>query len=190
MNSTYLEHLERHLGPIGQKIVSADPGARMGFQILSFQGKPFTESTTIVTAGLGGHVMRQASGREIRQELVVCSYRENADVFFAGVIERVARQLVDTHVSLQRGQVIGPRGPLVKGSALEAVVCCSPWYWEESFSRFDGLNPPVMLVWLVPISPGEAEYIRRFGIDAFEVLLAAEEPDLLDLNRSELPIGL
>ncbi|MEV6873316.1 suppressor of fused domain protein [Amycolatopsis sp. NPDC051128] len=44
------------------------------------------------------------------------------------------------------------------------------------------------IVWIVPISRREAEFVSVNGWQRFESLLAEYDPDLLDLHREELPL--
>lgn len=39
---------------------------------------------------------------------------------------------------------------------------------------------------LAPITPDEALFVRRHGVDAFEDLIQAEDPNLLDWRRAPL----
>ena len=104
----------------------------------------------------------------------------------ASVLHAVAAELLEKHVALPRGQVIGPRGPLVPGSSLEAIACLSPWYWPDSFASFQEGSRITVMVWLVPIYPAEAEFIRKAGVDAFEARISEIDPDLLDLRRAPI----
>lgn len=182
----FIGHLEAYLGRVQKRFEPARDEDRRPFQVLSFDGMPFRESTTIVTAGLGAHVLDQPKGPAVRQELVGCAYRAEADERFAGLVDLVGRDMLQSHKAVLRGQVIGPGGPLVRGATVEALLCASPWYWPEGFERYDGMQPPVLIIWLVPITASEAAFVRERGIDAFEELVEKHEPDLLDLQRSPI----
>jgi hypothetical protein len=182
--SNYIEHLEYYLGKVNQTFEPIGLVDKRPFQVLSFRGTPVPEATTIATAGLSGHILEQPRGPKIRQEFVACTYHKNANEEFAGIIDHVGRQILLEHKALLRGEVLGPAGPIVPGSTLEALLCASPWYWEDDgFSRYSGLTPAVLIVWLVPISCDEANFIQNNGIDVFEDLIAKREPDLFDLGR-------
>jgi len=67
-SSPLLGHLEQSLGP-------ARTGARYAiggdaFEIVTFAERPARGCTTYATVGLGDHVLAQASGSPLRQELL------------------------------------------------------------------------------------------------------------------------
>lgn len=180
---SYIDYLEAHLGPIRRRF-SARPGSpEASVGLLAFDESPFPEATTLVTCGLSHHVVEQERGQQIRQEFVMCGFSERISSGFANVLDRVASQFLELHQPVKRGQVIGPRGPLVKGATVEALVCATPWYWKDSFSCFEQVVPPVVMVWLVPVTREESCFINLHGLDAFEQIVDDEEIDLLDLKR-------
>lgn len=180
---SYIDHIEAHLGPIRRKFSGPIGKLEAATGLLSFEGRPFDEATTVLTCGLSHHPLEQDSGRGIRQELVMCGFTESVGSEFANVLDRVSSDFLEIHKPLKRGQVIGPRGPLLKGASVEALVCAEPWYWEDSFGYFDQVDPPIVIVWLIPVTPDEAFFIRERGLDAFEKIIDDEGIDLLDFTR-------
>jgi hypothetical protein len=116
------------------------------------------------------------------------AYSETVNESLAGVLDVIARELDERHRPLLRGQLIGPRGSVLPESCLEAFIAMNPWYWDDEFSYFGDVDPPVYVVWLIPITRGEAEYVRHQGIDAFEAVIDDQDPDLLDLYRDSMSL--
>jgi hypothetical protein len=88
---------------------------------------------------------------------------------------------------MERGEVFGPSGPIIKDSALTSVLATLPVFLPDSAVFYPG-TPPTVLVWLLPLSSAEAALARRVGPKRFEQLLEemAESVDLYDLYRPEV----
>ena len=170
-----IEHLEARLGTItgGWK--------HDGYQVAEFGSGWFA------TIGLSRHALHsRRSGRHLRLELIVGGHPAD---FLPDLLGQVADEVLTSGDALLRGDVVGPRGPLVPGSALEAWYAASPVYQDDEFAAVDLPDGArAAIVWLVPISVGEAAYRASHGWKAFEDELARHDPDLLDLGRTELPV--
>ncbi len=169
-----IEHLEDRLGQI------TEGRQHDGFQVVAF------ESGWFATIGLSRHHLKsRTSGRQLRLELITAGRPAE---FLPGLLGQVADELLASHEALLRGDVIGPRGPLVPGSALEAWYAAAPVYQDDGFAAVDlDDGARAAIVWLVPVSRAEAAYVGSHGWRAFEDELVRHDPDLLDLGRAELP---
>jgi hypothetical protein len=177
-----IEHVERYLGPI-------EAGARLreGVQGAWFRERPFAGSSSFMTLGLSHHVFKQAAGNGIRLELLIACRNEFVESFNPlSILADVSDRVASTHVAPARGTVIGPAGRFSPQFQMEALYCCSPVYFDDGFAEYGGFSEPLVIIWLVPITPEEALYVQESGWDAFEDLLESAEPDLLDLERPSL----
>jgi hypothetical protein len=77
------------------------------------------------------------------------------------VLADVSEQALERHSAPPRGTVIGPRGQFFDESPMEALYCAQPSYFDESLCRFEGFSEPLVFIWLVPITPTEAKFVRR-----------------------------
>jgi hypothetical protein len=175
-----IAHVERELGPIMRGLTS---DRTPGIPVAIIEDRPVPGATAYCTLGLSKHCFHSAAGRKFRQELLGCSWHRFDELAPEAILSAVAEELLATHTALVRGEVIGPRGPLVAGSALEALYCSQPVYFSDALATFAGSEPATVFVWLVPISAAEARYVADRGWSAFEDHLVARDPDLLDLLR-------
>jgi len=53
-------------------------------------------------------------------------------------------------------------------------------------ATYEETLPPTVIVWLVPILPAEAAYVRDAGWEQFEDLLERSDVDLFDLQRASV----
>ena len=182
------KHLEDHLGPVQNGREFALPG-QAPFFVVEFADRPTRGARTFATLGLSEHVLAQpAGGSALRQELLFAA--GNADPSEAALLlAAVARDVTASATSLDRGAVLGPHGPLFPGSHLEALYCAPPVYFPDGLAKYGGMTPPVVLVWLVPLTAKEASFASRRGFAAFEALLQEQDPDLLDIQRPEMALG-
>jgi Suppressor of fused protein (SUFU) len=179
------KYLEDHLGPIqnGREFPLPE---REPFSVVQFADRPMRGATTFATLGLSERVLAQpAGGANLRQELLMAAAgnfdKEDMALLLASVVDEVWR----SGLSLDRGAVIGPRGPLFSGSPLEALYCAPPAYFPAGLAMCTLPGTPLVIVWLVPVTAREAAFARE-GFGPFEALLQVQNPNLLDLARGEL----
>jgi hypothetical protein len=143
--------------------------------------------TVFVTGGLSAIALKQETKSEpISQELLFAclgDHRRDVLALLAIIAEQVARR----GTALERGEVLGPAGPVVQGSSLTAFVATLPVFVPDEAVFFPG-DPATVVVWLLPLSTSEAQLARKLGPDRFEQLLTrmAATADLYDLGRSEI----
>ena len=182
-----LGHLLTHLGePIAQAHEDRG-GIELPFLILTFPDQPHKGCLTYVTLGLGRHVFEVPDGGTVRQELLL-SVRDSYHAWnVKGIIACAGEEyLMATHRALLNGEVLGPRGRLWPGSAMEALYCTTPGYFPDSFDRCLTTDPPTVLVSLYPLYREEASALRSLDADDFAELVTRQGIDLLDLKRPAL----
>jgi hypothetical protein len=179
-----IEHLESFLGPLsgGSR---GDETTPEGVQIAWFPDRPFAGVTTLVTVGLSRRHLALPGGNALHQELLMHVPSNGYPDGAAGLLFQVAGEMTRRGAALPHAHVIGPRGPLFPGSTATALVAITPRYLPEAFEvvHIDD-SVPVVMTWLVPITTGEAELIRRDGWGALERAIEAEDPDLSDPTRA------
>lgn len=73
----------------------------------------------------------------IRQELLYAQEGERESYEAAYVLADTAERALDIGRPLPRGQVLGPAGPVLDGSELEAFVCLPPGYFPEGVELYE-----------------------------------------------------
>jgi hypothetical protein len=139
-----------------------------------------------VTTGLSEVSLDQADKGPITQELLfACRGEHDHDV--VGLLGVISEDVANRGRALERGEVIGPAGPIIQSSPLTSVVATLPVFLPDSAVFYPGA-PATMLVWLLPLSSGEAALARKLGSERFESMLdkMAQSADLYDLNRQEI----
>jgi hypothetical protein len=180
------EQLERSLGPIEAGWSEDADGNPIPFQIARFDHVPIG-GVAYATIGLGRFPARsRTSGKLVRLELLLLVHADQAAGPFPSILQQVASQTVLSGHALLRGDVLGPRGPLVSGSPLEALYVTAPVYFPDHFATATERGDPVVIAWLVPVSRKEAEFIADRGWSAFEDLLVEIDPDLTDMGRKSM----
>lgn len=185
-----VEHLERHLGPI-EVGWSADPdGTAMPFHVVRFGNGTGLAAVAFSTLGLSRFGLRSpASGREIWHELLMLVPETLRAGPIPGLLQQVGSSALDSGQALLRGDVLGPHGPLVPGSSMEALYVAMPAYLPDEFASCTEETRPIAIAWLVPISASEAEYVATRGWDEFEDRLVELNPDLTDLHRAPMTLS-
>jgi len=183
-----VEHFERHLGAIEVGWSKSADGVELPFQVVRFKGSIIPGCTAFATVGLSQQPLpSRRSDRDIRHEFVMLVPDRLREGPVPGLLQQVASQVLASESALLRGDVVGPRGPLFAMSRMEALYAAVPVYLPDDFASCeieDGTD--VAIVWLVPISRSEAEYVNGRGWDAFEERLVEVDPDLTDVDRDPL----
>jgi hypothetical protein len=181
--SSFIDHLEAVLGPIAGGVKPGD--AAPSVQIVFFERGPIEGARALATLGLSHHTLALGTaGRTVRQELVMLYREQDGPRTLPGVLHQVAMGALEQHRGFLRGEVIGPRGPLVEGATCEALYVAAPVYFPDELHVFQPeVGDPIVVAWLVPITCSEAHFITHHGWEAFEDRLEARDPDLLALDR-------
>jgi hypothetical protein len=162
---------------------------RCRFKLARFPKGSGSPTVSFATVGLSRHPLRSPSGKDIRQELMVIVPDGLRDGPIPGLLQQIGTEALAAAKPLLRGDVIGPRGKLIEGSMMEAVYAAIPVYLPDDFAVYEGEGEQVVVVWLVPISAGEARYVKTHGWKEFEDRLLESDPDLTDVFRASLPVG-
>jgi Suppressor of fused protein (SUFU) len=180
-------HIEKFCGPIVQGWSCDADGNEMPFQVAQMQGGPIAGTTTYSTLGLSKiPLLARNSDRVIRHELVMLSRSNAIPKNMPSLLQEVAMEAVQRNVAYVRGEVIGPRRSLFRGSTVTALYVAIPVYFPQDFSTVEYDVGRAIFAWLVPITGQEVSLINEIGWDEFETRLAGQDPDLLDFGRPSI----
>lgn len=185
-----IEHLERHCGPIVGGLAGDVEGSKAPFQVVQMLRAPMQGAAVLSTLGLSNHALHTATGKKLRIELVMLHRELDRATNLPGVMQQIGAEVLRSHHGPSRGDVFGPRGPLRPAATVEALYVASPVYFPESFHFYvpDGATAPIVIAWLVPITPAEVRFVRQTGWSQFEKELAKQNPDLLDFRRGSIAL--
>lgn len=189
-----IEHLERRLGPVQGGWNKGPGGEPMPFQIVRCSGGDvLPDVTSYATAGLADHPLPTGDpDRHVHHELLICVDDEQSDGPFPAILQQIAGMLMGGDSALLRGEVLGPYGPVVEGSAMEAFYAAAPVLFDDGFAVVepggDGRRFEIVVIWLAPIGKAEAAFVDERGWEAFEEELVRQQPDLTDLRRPEISL--
>jgi len=183
-----MRHIEAHLGVITRGWTFRPDGSPAPFQVAQCPVGGIRETDAFVTLGLSKYELRSSSsGRPLRLELLAMIRRTEAVGTLPAILQGVGLELLATGRALLRGEVVGPRGPLWGHSKLQALYASSPVYLDDGFASCDlGDGTKCAFVWLMPITTNESAFVTTHGWEAFEDILATENPDLLVSDRDDV----
>lgn len=183
-----IQHFEERLGEIEGGWSRDSDGQAMPFLVVGFPTGSGSGTVSFATLGLGRYPQLAPSGKEIRVELLMIVPARLRDGPIPSLLQQVGMEVLSTGRPLLRGDVIGPRGTLVPGSNMSAMYATLPVYFPDDFAIYDDGGTQIGVIWLVPISTREANYVRSHGWRAFEDRLVEVDPDLTDIFRPSMAI--
>ncbi len=179
-----ITHLEHFLGPISGGWSRSLLGAT--FQVALFESLPIARCSACTTLGMSQQPLAGgARGRAIHQELMMMLRPGKSIERLPALLAEVANEALASGKAILRGEVLGPRDPIWNGSRLVALYATSPVYLPKEFAVCELADEvQCVLVWLVPITLEEVEYVKVHGWLAFEAVLENTNPDLLVVDRN------
>lgn len=182
-----IDHFERRLGRIsGGSAHKID-----GVQIAHYENGRFRDVESWSTLGMSRHILT-VRGTENRYVLeVFLAVRKLPDMGTADMgkcVEWVAGEMVGRHEARIRGDVQKLPSPIHPASVLDHLYFANPVYYDEDFYSVE-LEPDGQsagIVWLIPVGPREAKYVREHGWQRFEEELERVDPNLFDLTRDQM----
>lgn len=178
------KHVDRFCG---KKPSDVRVEASLGVTVAKFSDVPRKGLVTELTIGLSGRRLEQPrGGRPLRHELLTCVDRAYAGLPWVEVLLAVAKGAIEDSKAFERGQVLGPAGALFPEEpavSATALLCSSPAFFPPEFGEFECDGEAIVIVELVPITSGEAEWIRQNGWSSFFDRVNSGEVNILDLRR-------
>ena len=183
-----VEHLEKHLGRIEKGWDRTPDRDDIPFQVIACRGGAHAGVRAFSTLGLSSQGLRSAvSEKVIHQELFLAVPETFGEANLPALLQQVGLEAIEANLAYLRGDVIGPRGPLLDGKTFEALYVAMPVYFPDSFGACrlsDSVT--VVIAWLIPITKREAAFVARQGWGAFEDRLVRTDPNLFDLDRGSI----
>lgn len=179
-----IEHAEKFLGKFSRgwkERPSSD-----GLQVVCFEDAPFETVNSLMTAGLSRHELMISDEKKVRQELILSVSGNDLSEMLVSLLLFICELILGNHKAVLRGQVIRLPTEAAEKLGFGAVYCAIPVMLGDDFATFKGSQPPTVIVWVVPITESEADYIDANGWSKFEDLLEERNPDLFSLGRDSI----
>jgi len=184
---TFLDHLESFLGPAHHVHRAADAeGEVFPFDIAEFQDQPGPGITTYLTVGLSEERFPVPEGGFVRHELLLSVPDAFAGEEGLRLLFHVGEVIRQQPEGISLGLVLDLHGPILPGARSEGFFFYDPMYFPAEFGRVTRHGEETLLAWLVPVTRDELDYLSQHDTAAFDQLLEAQNPDVLDLTRDSL----
>ncbi|MGK4000058.1 suppressor of fused domain protein [Sorangium sp. So ce1024] len=177
------EHLERHLGPMERGWSSS---SLPGVQVCLFRDRPFAGVVTLATLGLSNTVLAMSGGRKVRQELLFACRNDTRIEELGKLLIHVAELMLTRERAVLRGDVILLGCRISADSAADSLYASIPVVYPEGLSTLMDSTPATVVVWLIPLQPTEAAFVKSSGWSDFEDRLESADIDLFDLCRGSV----
>jgi len=182
LKTNVASYLEERLGRVESGW--ADHESSMRIQVVRFVDQPEPSAQTYVTLGLSDNQLEMPdSHRTVRQELVLCANRDWPELDMALTLFGVAESLVSRKAAILRGEVVEMGRLISTKSRARALYATNPTVFGDRLLAIDSESPPLVFVWLIPITESEVNFVRKSGWRAFEAELESEDPEPWDIDR-------
>lgn len=185
-----ITHIENYLGPITQ----GHKDENTPYQVIKCEQSPHLEAKAYITLGLSNHELESPHNHPTRQELLIVSNSADVEPTIPSLLHHIADTILQDHTGITHGELIGPfkalqDNPIDGNSPIVAFYAYPPIYYPDNFSACSLSNSKdVEIVWLIPSTLEEVNYIEIHGAKAFENLLQEHGPDLTDFWRGTLTL--
>lgn len=165
------EEFEWSLGPIGRRL----PGFRVRRIVPGNTSEPW------VYASVGAW---QATDGVDSKEFFILSPTESPS--HIETLAMAANLHADPAYRLGIGSTMNIGRPWMDGATAGHLLVSLPYPYGPALEHCDAAGTHVQVLWLVPITAGEAAHRRERGLEALEQLLETDGVDVLDPRRQSL----
>ncbi|PZG00165.1 suppressor of fused domain protein [Micromonospora deserti] len=185
-----VDHLERRLGRMTNSWRGTSRQGLPTFNVGCFAGGVFANTTGYATLGLSRVPLhRPGHDRHLFLELIAAAHdpADASRVPLLGALEFVWSKCLDSREAVLRGEVVALPSEATVASRFSYLYAALPVYYDDDFkSVVVESGDEVAIVWLIPITSGEAAFVSEQGWEKFEQELVKHDPDLMDLNRAAI----
>ncbi|MEU7926677.1 suppressor of fused domain protein [Micromonospora sp. NPDC049107] len=185
-----IDHLERRLGQLTGGWKGTARNGLPTVNVAYLTGGIFAATTGYATVGLS-RVPLHRPGHDAHLFLeFIAAEHGPADVthsMFPRALEFVVSRCLDAREAVLRGNVIPLPKDIVGDSGFASLYAALPVYYDPDFKSVILENgDAVAIVWLIPVTSGEAQFVADHGWERFEQILLQRDPDLMDMNRESI----
>ena len=179
-----IDHIQKYIGPIQEGWKDRD--SKLNIQIVRCNDELEENLNHFLSLGLSDSILSISPRKKVRQEFLfsVRSFDNDSLIFYFLML--VCEAVVARKKAVLRGEYIRLPAEVAMDMGFDALYCSIPMLQEDGFSSFDKVDPPVIMVWLIPIYKSEAEFVDLNGWGMFEDVLQENQSDLFSISRSKL----
>jgi hypothetical protein len=109
-----------------------------------------------------------------------------ADPVLVEMLAALATVNADTHGGLGVGSLVALGRPWTAGSQADHLLVLPPYPFGSGFEVCEEDDRRIVVLWLVPITPAEAQFVRAQGYEALEQLIERREANVADPARASV----
>lgn len=187
LRETVAAHYTHVLGSPAQALEYQAPEAGT-LLLLEYRELPVRKSVTVLTAGLSD-VLSPPDGNELLFTFYERDYGDAARALVASLADALADAGRRHDARLDYGSVLGPRGPILPGTAMTSLLAMPLWFHDGRLGEFHVAEGHITVYWLVPLYDEEGKWVDTHGYVEFAKRLRKLDPDVLDLQRPPLDLA-
>lgn len=181
-----IAHLERHLGPIAGAWQRGPDGQPLSFQVVSYRPSP-QGWTVVTTLGLSNHHLPGGARGPIRHlELMMIAGARTPEGTLAAILAAVGSMIIRNREMPVIGDQITNLALLADISPMDTLYVGRALFHPRELNEFRIEDREAQMLWLMPVSAAEADYLRERGRRAFEELMWDRDPDPTDFSRPSM----
>jgi hypothetical protein len=183
------QHIEKYLGTIQSAWTRSAERKEMPFHVLKCSGGMVDEATAFCTFGLSDFAMQPLAPHEpewIRHELMILVPQSFGDRNIPVLLQQLGLRALNRDKAYAPGDIASGEGEIFKGLPFTAFFTAFPNSLPDEFRVYDPPDRPresVAFLWMIPVTPSEADFVKTNGGEKFEEILEAENADMVDLGR-------
>lgn len=181
----FAEHLEQHWpDSVHEDFASTRPQIEQllpGFRVRRISPGRGGQSWAYATCGAAG----TGGGGEVGAEYVLLAPAE--DPVVVEMLAALASVSANPATRLGVGSIVALGRPWATGSHADQLLVLPPYVFGPGFETCElDDQRRVVVLWLVPITPAEARFVRKHGYRAFEELMERHGANIIDPRRPSI----
>lgn len=175
--TTYVEHIERALGPIKHVEGAETNDSNRGYALIHNH----LADPGVATVTTNGVRFQQITS--MLPEEFTCSLREEQEHIARYLVDTVAGLAISSGRGLEYEQVIKNEHPII-ANMHGLLATPSPFFGGEfDLYRDDNGQPSLQIITLIPVTAAEAEFVEEADAEELYDIWRENRTNLLDVHR-------
>ncbi len=179
------DHIEEYLGEILTKYAKDQEGNDVPF-LVAHCPSGIESVRVFCTIGLSNYPL-DCRGKHILQELMFEVLHKHGVRNYPAILQQLGKQALEKQTAFAPGDIVELPYRIFEDRDFHSFYATRPGFMPEEFLEYKtGDGDKVTFTILLPVSPQEEKYIKKYGYERFDILFIESGVDMLDPERKSI----